>query len=122
MILKNADQIAKRANATLDEFVRATWLDLFTGVIDNTRTDTGRMKGNWQTTVGAPAKGEINRLDVSGAETIRDMASKRGGAGEVTYLTNNVPYVGVWEQRDAMVAKNIARIETNIRKFARNSK
>lgn len=122
MKIKNADQIAKRANSTLDEFVRATWLELFTGVIDNTRADTGRMKGNWQTTVGAPAKGEINRLDKSGDQTIRDMASKRGGAGEVTYLTNNVPYVGVWEQRDGMVAKNIARIETNIRKLARNIK
>lgn len=122
MIIKNADQIAKRANATLDEFTRAVWIELFTGVIENTRVDTGRMKGNWQTTVGSPAKNDIDRLDKSGAETIRDMTSKRGGAGEVTYLTNNVPYVGVWEQRDGMVAKNIARIETNIRKFARNSK
>ena len=122
MIIKNADQIAKRANVTLDEFVRATWLELFSGVINNTRTDTGRMKGNWQTTVGAPAKDEINRLDISGAETIRDMEANSGGAGQTTYLANNVPYVGVWEQRDGMVAKNIARIETNIRKFARNSK
>ena len=122
MIIKNADQIAKRANATLDEFTRAVWIELFTGVIDNTRVDTGRMKGNWQTTVGAPAKSDIDRLDKSGAETIRDMASKRGGAGQITYLTNNVPYVGVWEQRDGMVAKNIARIETNIRKLAREIK
>jgi hypothetical protein len=47
------------------------------------------------------------------------MNELKGGAGDTTYLTNNVPYVGVWEERDGMVAKNIARIETNIRKFAK---
>lgn len=119
MIIKNADQIAKRANATLDEFVRNVWIELFTGVIENTRVDTGRMKGNWQTTVGSPAQSDIDRLDKNGAQTVRDMKSKIGGVNEVTYLTNNLPYVGVWEQRDGMVAKNIARIETNIRKFAK---
>lgn len=119
MIIKNADQIAKRANATLDEFVRAVYIELFSSTILDTRVDTGRMKGNWQTTVGAPATGTIDRLDKTGAETIRDMESKIGGVNEVTYLTNNLPYVGVWEQRDGMVAKNIARIETNIRKFAK---
>lgn len=122
MIIKNADQIAKRAKSTLDEFTRAVWIELFTGVIDNTRVDTGRMKGNWQTTVGAPANSDIDRLDKSGAQTIRDMQSNVGGINKITYLTNNLPYVGVWEQRDGMVAKNIARIETNIRKLAREIK
>ena len=119
MKIKNPEDIAKRANATLEELTRAVWLDLFSGVINDTRVDLGRMKGNWQTTVGAPAKGEIDRLDKSGAETIRDMQSKIGGVNEVTYLTNNVPYVGVWERRDGMVARNLARIETNIRKFSK---
>ena len=122
MIIKNADQIAKRAKSTLDEFTRAVWIELFTGVIDNTRVDTGRMKGNWQTTVGAPANSDIDRLDKSGAQTIRDMQSNVGGINKITYLTNNLPYVGVWEQRDGMVAKNIARIETNIRKLAKEIK
>ena len=119
MIIKNADDIAKRANATLDQFVRAVWLELFTGVIDNTRVDTGRMKGNWQTNVGSAPTSDIDRLDKTGAQTIRDMQGKVGGAGETTYFVNNLPYVGVWERKDGMVAKNIARVETNIRKFAR---
>tara|TARA_R110000764_G_scaffold28566_2_gene67279 strand:+ start:1401 stop:1751 length:351 start_codon:yes stop_codon:yes gene_type:complete len=114
MIIKNADNIAKRANSTLDEFVRAVKIDLFTGVIEDTRVDTGRMKGNWQTTVGSPATGTVSIRSESA--TVSDMERKSGGAGDTTYLTNNVPYVGVWEMRDGMVAKNIARIETNIRK------
>jgi len=117
MIIKNAEDIAKRANSTLDEFVRSVKISLFTGVIENTRRDTGRMQGNWQTTVGSPATSTVPIR--SEAETISDMDTKSGGAGDTTYLTNNVPYVGVWEERDGMVAKNIARIETNIRKFAK---
>jgi hypothetical protein len=34
MIIKNAEDIAKRANSTLDEFVRAVKISLFTGVIE----------------------------------------------------------------------------------------
>ena len=117
MIIKNAEDIAKRANSTLDEFVRAVKIKLFTGVIENTRVDTGRMKGNWQTTVGSPATDTVPIR--SEAETISDMKNKLGGAGDTTCLTNNLPYVGVYEERDGMVAKNIARIETNIRKFAK---
>jgi pheromone shutdown protein TraB len=32
-------------------------------------------------------------------------------------MTNNVPYAVVWEERDAMIAKNMLRIERNIRRF-----
>jgi hypothetical protein len=117
MIIKNADDIAKRANSTVDEFVRQTWISLFSGTIRDTRVDTGRMRDNWQCTVGSAAKGTVPIS--SEAETIANMKNNIGGAGDTTYLTNNVPYVGVWEERDGMVAKNIARIETNIRKFAK---
>ena len=119
MIIKNADDIAKRANSTFDEFVRAVKIELFTGAIMDSRVDTGRMRGNWQCTVGSAATGTVDNLDRNGAETVRDMENKCGGAGDTSYLTNNVPYVGIWEERDGMVAKNIARIETNIRKFAK---
>jgi len=118
MIIKNADDIAKRANSTLDEFVRAVKIELFTGAIMDSRVDTGRMRGNWQCTVGSAATGTVSNLDRNGSQTVQDMKNKCGGAGDTTYLTNNVPYVGIWEERDGMVSKNIARIETNIRKFA----
>jgi hypothetical protein len=116
MRITDPSDIVKRAESTLDEFVRAVKIDLFTGVIENTRADTGRMKGNWQTTVGMSTGSVLDTTDKGGAKTINNMGRKVGGAGETTYLTNNVPYVGIWEQRDGMVAKNIARLETIIRK------
>lgn len=116
MKITNPDDIVKRSESTLDEFVRAVKIALFSGVIEDTRADTGRMKGNWQTTVGSSIGSVLETRDKSGTTTINSMGKNVGGAGDTTFLTNNVPYVGVWEQRDGMVAKNIARLETIIRK------
>jgi hypothetical protein len=33
----------------------------------------------------------------------------------VDYLSNNLPYAEVWEERDGMVKKNMARIVANVR-------
>ena len=119
MIIKNAEDIAKRANMTADEFTRGVFIKLFTSVVMDTRYDTGRMRANWQLTQNAPAKGNLDTYDKAGTETVTKITNELKGGDRVQYLTNNVPYVGVWEERDGMVAKNIARIETNIRKFAK---
>lgn len=122
MILKNAEQIAKRANMTADEFVRGVYIKLFSSVVMDTRYDTGRMKANWQLTQDSPAKGDLDEYDQQGTKTVAKINAGVKGGDRVQYLTNNVPYVGVYEQEDAMVAKNIARIETNIRKIAKDIK
>lgn len=105
---------AKQANATLDETARAIKISLFNGVIRDTRVDTGRLRGNWQTTTGSPASGEIERLDPSGAAASEDVRNVVKG-DTVDYLTNNLPYAVVWEERDAMVDKNLARINQIVR-------
>lgn len=122
MIIKNAEQIAKRANTTADEFVRGVWINLFKSVVMDTRYDTGRMKANWQLTQDSPAKGDLDQYDKQGDRTVNKIVADLKGGDRVQYLTNNLPYVGVYEQEDAMVAKNIARIETNIRKKAKEIK
>ena len=121
MIIKNAEQIAKRANMTADQFVRGVWIKLFSSVVMDTY-DTGRMRANWQLTQDSPAKGDLDEYDKAGTKTVNKIVAGLKGGDRVQYLTNNLPYVGVWEQQDAMVAKNIARIETNIRKFAKDIK
>ena len=122
MIIKNAEQIAKRANMTADEFVRGVYIKLFSSVVMDTRYDTGRMRANWQLTQDSPATGDLDEYDQQGSKTVAKINAGVKGGDRVQYLTNNVPYVGVWEREDAMVAKNIARIETNIRKFAKDIK
>lgn len=88
---------AKKAKGAIDANVRSITIALFKGVILSTPVDTGRARGNWQTTVGAPASGIVEGTDPSGASAIGSVLANQGGAGKVTFLTNNLPYIGVLE-------------------------
>jgi hypothetical protein len=112
----NISKFAANCNATLGEACRAIKLELFSSVILDTRVDTGRMRGNWQTSTGSPILNETEREDKEGVETINE-AEQNITNFEVDYMTNNVPYAIVWEERDAMIAKNMLRIERNLRRF-----
>lgn len=114
---------------------RTATLELFKGVIlatpvgdpDNWKNPEmappgyvgGRARGNWQCSVGSPASGEIERVDESGNETVADAESKTPkGAGQVTYLSNNLSYIERLEygwstqaEPGAMVRKNIDRAQ-----------
>ena len=57
----DVEAYAKKAGASLDETSRAIVLELFGSVIKDTPVDTGRARGNWQTTIGTPANGQTDR-------------------------------------------------------------
>ncbi len=107
-----------------DEIVRSIKIDLFSGVIMSTRVDTGRLRGNWQTSTGNPNLSTTDRLDdteqgVGGGAAIDEVMSTVKG-DTVDYLTNNLPYAEVWEEKDAMIAKNMARINRIVKESIRN--
>jgi hypothetical protein len=54
----------------------------------------GRLRGNWQATLNAPASAELDVIDAAGTLTIKLMEEiVNSAAGDDTiYLTNNVPY------------------------------
>src|SRR5690606_24962605 len=105
---------AKESKATLDETSRAIVISLFSGVIRDTRVDTGRLRGNWQTTTGSAASGEVARLDPTGSAATAE-AQGNVQSGAVNYLTNNLPYAAVWDEKDATIDKNMARISQIVR-------
>jgi len=120
---------AKLAGASVDETGRAIVLELFGSVIKDTPVDTGRAKGNWQTTIGAPASGTVDRLGES--EALADVSQQTAsfGAGKVIYLSNNLPYIyrleyDGWSQQapGGMLRKNVARIQSIVAKAARDNK
>jgi len=110
---------AAKIGRSMDETARAVKLDLFTGVIENTRVREGRLKGNWQTSTGTPVKTTIERLDPEGTAAINEAAANVTGDG-VDYMTNNLPYAAVWEERDAMIKRNVLRIKTTLDKYRVN--
>jgi hypothetical protein len=106
---------AKKAGLTMDEAARGIKIELFNSVIRDTRVDTGRLRGNWQTSVGMPETGTTERLDPTGAKAISEVV-KTVKADTVDYMTNNLPYAEVWEEKDAMIGRNVARIRQIVKK------
>lgn len=125
----DVEAYAKKAGASLDETSRAIVLELFGSVIKDTPVDTGRAKGNWQTTIGAPASGTVDRLGESEALSDVNQQTASFGAGKVIYLSNNLPYIyrleyDGWSQQapGGMLRKNVARIQQIVAKAARDNK
>lgn len=117
-------KFAQKTNSTLDEAARAIKISLFNGVIRDTRVDTGRLRGGWQTTTGAPASGEVDRLDpvqqgLNGGSAMAEVVNNVRGA-TVDYLTNNIVYAPIYEEKDAMISKNIARISRIVKEVTDN--
>ncbi|WHI46596.1 hypothetical protein [Microbulbifer sp. VAAF005] len=118
-------QFNEDALAEADRLYRATNIELFNSVIRDTPVDTGRARGNWQTTVGAPAQSSSLRLDRSGAEAQTEVIQNVRGLDKVNYLINNLPYIqpleyGHSKQAPAgMVRRNVLRIKSIIRRTIR---
>lgn len=127
-------QLARVVGAEVGQTVRAIKLELFSSVITLTRVGNpdgwqnpnaappgyvgGRLRGNWQTSVGSMADGELDRIDPTGSAAI-DEAARTVTTDGVDYLTNNLPYAKVWDDHDGMVARSVARIERIVREKSR---
>ncbi|MHB0806009.1 HK97 gp10 family phage protein [Stutzerimonas nitrititolerans] len=119
---------AKAAEAH-DKIARTAALELFTGVIRSTPVDTGRARGNWQTSVGQPTPNEIERDDKSGAQVIGEVQARTPErAGQEVFLTNNLPYIYSLEYGsskkapEGMVRINFARVQKIVAKAIAKNK
>lgn len=122
-------KFAKLTNASLDETGRAIALELFSSVIKDTPVDTGRARGSWQTSLGAPKDGEVSRNGDGPA--LAEVASETAkfGMGKLIYLANNLPYIyrlefDAWSKQapSGMARKNVARIQSIVRKAVAENK
>lgn len=142
---RDVAKFSAKAEVAVDKTVRAITFALFREVIQRTPVGEpsrwkhperapagyvgGRLKGNWQTTVNAPASGTVETIDASGARTIASVATGMGGWGSVTYLTNNVVYAIPIEfdghssiAKAGMVRVSFARVPGIVRKAIRENK
>jgi len=109
MATMTLQQWAAKTERRIDDVARELKIEVLTNLVMGTRVDTGRMRGNWQLSQGSPAVGELDRLDKNGGPTISAEGNKVTGIS-VTYITNNLPYAAVWNERDAIVAKMQAAV------------
>lgn len=82
--IKTLDQV--------DKVRRASVLELFKLVIFATPVDTGRLRGNWQTTINSPASAAIGRSDPGGGAAMAEAVANLGSLTDVVWFTNNLPY------------------------------
>lgn len=126
---RDVARFCEAAQAKVDRTVRAITFSLFREVIMRTPVDSGRLKANWQVSIGAPASGTVESVDKDGGRTIASMAAGIGGWGTYTCLTNNLPYAhriefDGWSHTKApagMVRVSFARVDAIVRKAAREA-
>lgn len=111
--------------AELDRVKRAVALELFTSIVYDTPVDTGRLRGNWQISIGSPLVGVVDKLDPSGEQVTREIAAVVGESKlkDVLILRNNLPYAyrieyEGWSRKapDGMMRRNFLRIQQILKK------
>lgn len=119
----------RKATEAHNKITRVATLELFSGIIRATPVDTGRARGNWQASVGAPVAGELEREDKAGSAAIADAEKNTPpGAGQMTYLANNLPYIEDLERGsstqapEGMVRKNVDRVQKMVDIAARKNR
>jgi hypothetical protein len=118
---KDLQRLTNKGRHDMAALAKALKVEAFSGIVLDTRVDTGRLRGNWQIQENTPATGEIERLDKTGETVTREVAEKASAKG-LTYFVNNLPYAVVYEEEDGMVKSNLARIKANVKRLARKVK
>lgn len=84
---------AKKAGLNAEKAMRAAFVDVSGGTVQDTPVKNGYLRANWRCSVTVPAGGTITEADPSGAKTInaiQQFAPNIGG--NVVFFTNNLPY------------------------------
>lgn len=104
-----------------DEYRKAVTIKLFNSVIQDTPVDTGRLRGNWQTSEGSAISTTTERTDQAAALQEVQKVVEASQPETQIHLTNNLPYAAAIEfgssgqAPEGMVRKNVARIEQILR-------
>lgn len=120
-----------KAKQAAEDVPRKVAIDLFSSIVRDTPVDTGRARGEWQVSKGAPKTEETGLKDKSGSRPTQDIitTAQKVGADEEIILRNNLPYVhsleydGISKKApEGMVRRNVARFESITEKIAREVK
>ena len=120
---------AEQTKEAIDDVFRDVVIEIGTSVIRLSPVDTGRFKGNWQFTVGAPSNQSIDTFDKAGHGTIATLVAEvsKLEAGQVAYIVNNLVYgvpleYGHSDQAPAgMVQITLARFQQIVEEATRNN-
>lgn len=122
---------AQHTGGSLEHVATASFLDVASGVIQDTPVDKGQLRANWRVGIDAPATGQLDITDPSGQMAQADLAAKAPNIfGRLVYFTNNLPYARRIEYEgyssikapQGMLRININRFTDAVEKAIRESK
>lgn len=106
----------------VNKVARATTINILNGVVLSTPVDTGRARGNWQTSVSSPIESQRDKLDKSGGSTISEgttfVQSRSKAKYPVFWISNNLPYIeelnrGTSDQAPAKFVESVIKRVAN---------
>lgn len=123
-------KFAEDAKGAIDDVMREIIIEIGGSVIRMSPVDTGRFRGNWQFSIGAPEHAQLDRLDKNGSAATAELVNGaiQFKAGETAYIVNNLPYAirleyGWSDQAPAgMVRITLDRFQRIIEEAIRNNK
>jgi hypothetical protein len=109
-----------KAKKNPETVMRSVSLKLFSAIIKSSPVDTGRFRGNWQTTGATPATGILAGVDPTGNRAVNSsMTYITNSPNWYQFtLTNNLPYAQRleygWSKQApvGMLRVNVARFNT----------
>lgn len=97
-------QFAKQAGENADKAVRRVVLDVGRRIIERSPVDEGRFRSNWFFSTGVPSNAVTEDKNIHEVRGMGDLTDAK--AGEVFYISNNLPYAYLLEIRGATTARN----------------
>ena len=108
---------AQKVGLTLDVTVRKVTFDLLERIQQKTPVDTGMLRANYFVGVGVRPDATRDSVDQSEAQTAAMESLKGGKAGDVFYITNNLPYAMAIEMGHSQQAPQ-GMVRTTAEEFA----
>ena len=106
-----------------EKVIRGTLLSFTRRVIRETPVDTGRLRGNWQSSINIPKDNQLETMDKSGssASGAAETALNKLEIGDIFWFTNNLPYARRieegWSQQapEGMLRRNVALLASKLK-------
>ena len=110
--------LADHLGEKLERVARGVKIAVFSEAVNRTIVDTGRLRSNWMISEGSPSDESSERTDTSAPEREIEAMVEGDDAATQHWLTNNLPYAGVINERDNIVGGAASHVEAEIRSIA----
>lgn len=123
-------RFSRKTTDGLDRIRRIVIIKLFSAVIQDTPVLSGRLRGNWQTSIGSPVTSVIGVRDMGAAVAEVQSKAQQSQLTDTVFLRNNLPYAyriefDGWSHTKApqgMMRRNVARFQRILNEAVREGR